>query len=472
MNKKAIFVNTSSQVIVRFITLAVTLMSIKLLTNYLGTAGVGKFNTITTYINFFIVIADLGLFAVTVREISQHPDNEKKILANVMYIRLISAVLACIVAVLIVFTTKYDDEIKIGTLIASGFLFFNLVSSVYDMVLQYRLKMQFSALAELLSRIISVLALYLIVIWHGNFYWVTTTIALWGIFIFVFKWLFANRYIKIGIENDRQVTSKIFNMAWPLGIVFIVNNLYFKIDTLMLFAIKGAAATGIYTVAYKILETVAFIGSYLAGALKPVISQNIEHNKEIVASVIKKSISILILAAAPIVIISIAFNQEIVIFLSNGQFFDSAKVLIILVLTVPFIYLDVLLLEIFIASDARLTFLKISIFILLFNFIVNLILIPIYSYFGAAFTTLLSEFILWQIYLYFVRRIIPVQIDWKTIIKIIFISLITLGCAYILKLSSLHFIILIIISFAIYSGLLYIAKIYTLQTIKELLLGK
>ena len=39
------------------------------------------------------------------------------------------------------------------------------------------------------------------------------------------------------------------------GSCLIVNNIYFKIDSLMLFYYKGAVDVGIYAVAYRVLET-------------------------------------------------------------------------------------------------------------------------------------------------------------------------------------------------------------------------
>ncbi len=469
VNKKAIFDNTFWQVVIRFITLGLTLISIKILTNYLGTAGIGRYNTITTYINFFIVLADLGLFAVTVREISQNPDKEKKILSNSYTLRLWSALIASAIAVFIVFATKYDKDIKFGTLIAAGFLFFNLLSSVYDMLLQYRLKMQFSALSEFLSRIISIIALIVIVRNQGNFYWITSTIAIWGLFIFIFKSFFAQKFLRFGLEYDRKLCNRIIRMSWPLGIVFVVNNLYFKIDTLLLFAIKGPSAAGIYTVAYKVLDVIAFIGSYFSSALKPAISQNIYHNKNKVADFVQKAISVLILIAAPIVVLSIAFNRDIIVFLSNADFLDSAKILIFLALTLPFIYLDVLLVEIFIASDSRKTFLRISLFILCFNLLANLILIPHFSYYGAAATTLTSEILLLQIYLYYAKKIVPIKINWSILNKIFLAAIITFATANILKMSNIYFLILIVLCLCLYILLLLLFNIFDLKEIKNLL---
>lgn len=462
LQKKAIFINTASQVLVRFVTLAFTLISIKLLSNYLGPAGVGNYNTITTYINFFIVIADLGLFAVAVREISKTPENEKKVLSNVFFIRLVSALIASIVAVIIVYFTNYSQDIKLGTLIAVSFVFFNLVASVYDMALQYRLKMQFSAFAEFLSKLLAILALFIIIRMHGSFLWIISTVALSGLLIFVLKWIFSSRFIKIGPSYDKKISLWILNIAWPLGIVFIANNLFFKLDTLMLYVIKGAAAVGIYSVAYKVLEVTVFISGYFSSSLKPIFSKEIHNNKVALAKVIEKSFSVMLLAAIPISVICIAFSKEIIIFLSNPDFVSGAPALILLAFSLPLIYLATLLSEILIANDSRKMLLNISIFILIFNFVINLIAIPLYSFIGAAVTTLISEIILLGVTIYYTKKIVSFSIEVNTIVKFLSLFTLTLLSALLLKeFLNIHFLILIAIVSLFYlfwSQILGIAK--------------
>ncbi len=467
--KKAIFINTASQVIVRFITLAFTLISIKLLTNYLGTKGVGEYNTITTYINFFIVIADLGLFSVTVREVSKNPSKEKQILSNVLVIRTVATIIACFVAYMIVFFTKYDQSIKIGTLIATGFLFFNLMASVYDIALQYRLKMQYSALAEFLSKLITIIALYIIIKMHGNFYWVTSTIALSGFLIFIFKWIFTARFVKFSAQFDQRVAKWIFNLSWPLGLVFIVNNLFFKLDTLLLFVIKGASTVGIYTVAYKVLDVTTFIGFYFSSALKPVISENIGKDKEAIGAIMNKSFAVMLFIAAPISIVCIAFSKEIILFLSNSEFIAGSKALILLAFTLPFIYFDALQAEIFIANDERKLLIRISIFILLFNFLANLIIIPKYSFMGAASTTLLSEIVLFLINNYYTKKIINYSLPWMTGLKIVAVAALSLLVGFWLKHINIYFIFLIAVEVAAYFLLCYAFNILSYKSFKEML---
>lgn len=471
LDKKAIFVNTASQIVVRFITLAFTLISIKLLTNYLGVSGVGKYNTITTYINFLLVIADLGLFSVTVREIAKNPHNEKQILSNVYIIRLVSALLMCLVAVGIILFTPYrhDPQMMYGITIATGFLFFNLMGSIYDIALQYRLKMQFSATAEFLSKLFTLIALIIIVRLNAGFLWTTATIALMGFLIFIFKWYFGSKFVRFKPHYDKHIALWIFNLSWPIGIVFIVSNLFFRLDTMMLFVIKGAAAVGIYSVAYKVLEVTAFIGSYFASALKPTFAENIDRKKEYLSNVMRKSFNIMIVLSLPITVVCTIYAKDIIVFLSNIDFISGSPALVLLSFTLPIIFFDVLLSEVLIANDERKLFIRIAIFILIFNFIFNLIFIPRYSFMGAAWGTLISELVLFAVNLHYTRKIVPFKIDFSGIGTILIVTILTAAAAYLLKLTGLYFIISIIIALAIFAMLSVIFQVVTKSTIKELI---
>lgn len=469
MNKKAIFINTSAQIAGKFASLVFALISIKLLTNYLGTNGVGEFNTITTFINFFVVLADLGLFSVAVREISKNPEKEQKILSNILVLRIVSALVATALAVTIVFFTKYDNNIKFGTLIASGFILFNLIWSVYDVVLQSRLKMQFSALAEFLGRFISIIALVIIILNEGNFFLIVSTVSLSGLLIFVLKYLFTRKYVAFSAKHDPAIASWIFNLAWPLGIIFIVNNIFFKVDTLILFALKGAAAVGIYSVSYKILEVVLFIAAYFASSLKPVISQNIEHNKPYLGKIIEKSILVLTTLSLPIAFLSILFPKEIILFISNQEFLSGSNALIIISCALPLMFLDILMAEILIANDERKAMTLISVTALGVNLILNFLLIPSFSFIGAAIATLISELVLFIIYVSYTRRVIYYHFDIKSLAKLIAISAIVISAGILIRNLNIYFLVQMILLGLLYALLLNLFSIVKLKSLRSLL---
>jgi len=468
IDKRAIFINTASQVIVRILTLALSLVSIKLLTNYLGVFGVGQYNTINTYAGMIIVMADLGLFSVAVREIIKNPAEEKKILANVLTVRVISALLAAIVSATLVYSTKYDPAIKMGVLIASAYIFFNLIGSVYDVYLQARLKMQYSAVSEFISRLISLSALAIVIYFHGHFYLVVATIGLYGLVTFALKYYFGRRFLKFGFAYDKELALKIMNMAWPLGLVFIVNNIFFKLDTLMLFAIKGADAVGIYSVAFRVLEVTTFVGGFFANSLFPVISKNISNNKARVGAVVSRATTIMLLLALPITLLCLVLPKEIILFLSNSDFVSGAPALVILAFTLPLIYCDILLGSVLIANDERKYMIKIAIFILLFNFLANLYMISRFSFMGAAITTLVSELVLVVVNYYYIKRVIVCRFDYRQIGKIIAIALLSFAVGYLLKNWIANFVVTGVLVVGIYTILAWAMNVINIGQIRAL----
>lgn len=72
MSTKKIYTNTIAQIAGKLITAVISIFMIKILTNYLDIAGYGLYSKIYNYISIFSVIADLGLYTISVRELSHH----------------------------------------------------------------------------------------------------------------------------------------------------------------------------------------------------------------------------------------------------------------------------------------------------------------------------------------------------------------------------------------------------------------
>lgn len=459
--------NTLSQIIGRVIVLAASLISVKLITNYLGPTGTGYYNTVITYLSFFIVLADFGFFSVVVREISKMPEKAEEVLANVFSIRFITAILGVIIAIAIAYLTSYPNEIKLGVVIASLFPIFNLAASVYDMLFQARLKMHKVALADVYSKIISLAAVWLIIYLHLNIFYIIATVSLSAILSFIFKAWFSKEELTFGFKFNWDLIKKIALISLPFGIVFIVNNIYFRVDALILFYFKGAYDVGIYSVSYKVLETTLFAGSFLTTSLKPMLSTSIVTDRQRAEKAITFAITFLVFMALIISALSIAFSREIILFISSSEFLSGAPVLIILSFAALLIYVNGIFGEIMIARDLRKTLILIASFILIFNIVLNLILIPRYSYYGAAWATTISEVILSIIGLIVAKKVLSIYFDWLRLIKLCLITALTIILAYLIKITGLYFLINMLICFLVYIIFSYYTNAVPQSTVNE-----
>ena len=469
--KNRIAGNVVSQIIGRVIVLVMALITIKLISSYSGTEGMGYYNTIITYLSFFIAIADFGLFSIGVREIAKNPEKKQQLLNNIFTIRLISALVVTTVAVIIAQLTSYPPIIKHGVLIASFFLFFNLAGSVFDMIFQTRMTMKNVALAEVIAKVVSLIALSAVVFFKLDFLWIIATLSIAALASFTVKYILTAKEEMPNLGWDPAIIKEITYMALPFGMIFILNNFYFKVDTLILFYFKGASQVGIYAVAYRVLETTMFVAGYLAHSLKPLFSANIESDKQKTASATSSGIIFLLAISLAISVICIPNARDIIVFLSTDDFAGGAPLIIILAFASLFIYMNTLISEILIAKDARKYLLTMAISVLSFNVIANIILIPIFSFYAAAILTLISELLIFSLGLHKAKKIIPLKLDIGRIFKLLFAATVSIALAFILSASGLYFMLTIIISTGFYAWIVYLIDAVPKEMVKNYLIS-
>lgn len=84
--------NTFSQILSKALTAFISIFLLGLLTKFLPTEWFGQYNKVYNYLAFFAFFADLGLYAISVREISKDQTQASKIIGSVLTLRLILGV--------------------------------------------------------------------------------------------------------------------------------------------------------------------------------------------------------------------------------------------------------------------------------------------------------------------------------------------------------------------------------------------
>lgn len=149
MSNKKIYTNTLAQIGGKIMTAIIAIFMLKILSVYLGLNGRGIYDKIYNYLSIFAVIADMGLYTITVRELSKHQNNPaemEKISGNVLSLRTISGIIIIASALIFAsFLPGYDNQTTmIGIFIVSFFTLFGLIDSSIRSYLQAILKTEFS----------------------------------------------------------------------------------------------------------------------------------------------------------------------------------------------------------------------------------------------------------------------------------------------------------------------------------------
>jgi len=429
LTRKVAF-NTIIQIVGKVVTTGISLVLIAALTRYLGVAGFGQYTTAFAYVAFFAVFADFGFFWIFVREIANPKTDVSYAASNILTLRTFLGVIIYGLAFLVSFLIPQYADLRWGigiTALASLFLALN---STYVGVFQNKLKMERAALTDIIGRvIILILTLYFIKLNLGlnAVLWAYT---LGNIVNLAASYYLGREFVHFKPSFDFEYWKKIFLQALPMGIVLILNMIYFKIDTLMLSLMKGPIDVGIYGPPYKVLEILLFVPSIFMGNVFPILTRYIHTKDSRVYPAFQKSFEFMVLLAFPVVlgviftasdIIRIVAGKEFTIAQTIAPIFNlpatSVLTLQILIIAVGISFFSHLFGYFVIALGKQSKMVLPNIILVIVNVGLNLLIIPKFSYIGAAITTVITEILVAFFSWWVVRQIFEIKlrlaIFWK-----------------------------------------------------------
>ncbi|MBT6068218.1 flippase [Candidatus Peregrinibacteria bacterium] len=493
--KFKIILNTIYQFSGRVMSGLVSVVIVKLISNYLGVAGYGEYASTYEFLSFFAIFADMGIFTIAVREMSLYEDDKKmlsKIFGNILSIRLILTIIMMILAVGALFLIPQYGVTRIphAGIIASFVTLATMMTGTLSAVLQLFLKMGKATAAFLIGKgIILAYMLYAVLYAYKDnpdmgFFHLYVAGILGGIVTVALTAYFANKYVKIRLRFDFDYWKEIIWKAAPYGAAIILNQVYFRVDSILLLLIKGPAEVGIYAVPMRILEVLTVISFFFMNATLPTLTRAFKTGVEEARKVIQFAFNFLTMAGAPIIVGGFILAYPIIFIISSPEFlsrvdegfYGSDIAFKILTIALVGAYLSTLFTYILVATEKQKLVLWINGAGALFNVIANIIIIPEFGARGAAYTSVASEALIVIIAATICYKSLKIRIDFVPLFKIMLSATVMGVAVYFLRDPSYHFfglqnknvLFLIPLGGIIYLGMLVLTGMLTKETFKNL----
>ncbi|MEI6835297.1 MAG: flippase [Candidatus Falkowbacteria bacterium] len=384
--------NTIIQFIGKIISTVLGLISLAMMTRYLGQSGFGSYTTIITFISFFAIIADLGLTLVTVQMISRPGADEKKSLNNLFGLRLISIIIFLGLAPVVAIFLPYSAAIKTGILVAALSFLFPALNQVIIGLFQKRLRMDKAVIAETIGRIILVIGIWLVLLSDRGLNGVLWASVIAAALNFIISYLLAADDFFIKPTFDLKIWQEIITKSWPLAVTIVLNLLYLKTDTLILSLIKSPEEVGLYGAAYRIIDVLTTLPFMFAGIILPILTASwFEEKKIYFNSVLQKSFDLMAIFSLPIIAGTLVLARPIIVLVAGQEFAGSGLILKILIFALVAIFLGCMFAHGVIAINRQRKMIGAYIFVSITSLVFYLIFIPRFSYYGAAAVTIYSE---------------------------------------------------------------------------------
>lgn len=383
--------NTLAQIAGRIINVVLGLLVTAFLTRFLGIEGYGNYVFITSAVLFFAAFSDLGLGTIGVREAIKKKKIAPPIFGNTLIVKLFLSLGALgILRILVVVLPQFAD-LRPATLVAGLVLIFLGLRTSAEVVFQTKLRLELTSLLQVLSTLILALGIW----WFRNdltLLWVMKFWVFGGFLTAILGIAMAIRLAKIDFRFDFSLAKNLFKEAFPLGLFFLTYSAYdHGIDSFMLKTFAGPEAVGLYGLSYKIHSNLILIAAYLMNSLFPLISQFQTRNKERLQRLYQKAFDLLFVLGFLGSVGILGLAPWAVKIIAGPNFAPSVLTLRILSIATFFAFLNHLAGYSLVALGKQKTLLKIALLALATNVFFNWLLIPRFSFYGAAFVTVLTE---------------------------------------------------------------------------------
>jgi len=434
---------------------------------YLGAEGFGILSFALAFTGIFGIFTDLGLSTLTVREVARNKSLTEKYLGNVVIIKLVLVVIVFGLIVLIINFFGYPEQtIKVVYLIALSTVC-NAFSQIFYSIFQSHEKMEYQSLSHILSSILmfsgvlyAINQSFSIVIFAYIYFVVSAVILGYNCIICSCK------FVLLRIEFDLEFWKLIIKKALPFGLSGIFITIYYRIDSVMLSLMKGNDVVGWYNAAYKLVFVLSFIPVIFFSSVFPVMSKYYKSSRELLKLTFEKSFKYLLIVAVPIGVGTTILSDRIILLIFGTEYIPSIIALKILIWSEVLIFLNVTFGNLLNSIDKQIVVTKQTLIAAISNIIMNLILIPKYSYVGASIATVLTECFAF-IFLFSAISRSEYKMPKRNIVYILKILLASLFMGIFIKyFKYCNIIILVFLAAVIYFTIIYIIGVIDKTDIK------
>lgn len=236
---KKVAKNSGWLVFQNIFTMLVGVIVTGIVARYFGTEKYGIFSYVLSITSLFTGIATVGINHIVVKDLTQQPENEGKIIGTSFIIRIISAIVLTIVSeITVVLLVKKDITSIIIGLFLSLMMLFNS-AQVIEYYLQANMKAKYQAISTIIAFVFLSTLKILTVIFKLDIHYYALTYLLETV-VYAMLLIVSYRIIQNKKESksiwkfDKAYAKKLLSKAWYFALSSIMVTIYMRIDQVML----------------------------------------------------------------------------------------------------------------------------------------------------------------------------------------------------------------------------------------------
>lgn len=398
---ETIFKNMSWLLISQIVASVCAFIWTVLIARYLGVSDYGILGFAISLTGILAITVDLGISTHIVRHIATEYDSAPKYLGNAMPLKSLFAIGSLIITLIILIILKSNELTITVTLLFTIEMIIKSFINLFNGTFQAYEEGKYQGIGNTLLHIILLIFLLIAIFTDLGLYGIAIAYILANAIALIYEYYVLRKHlVKPKFELDTSFCKKIILVSLPFAVGGILYSVYYSIDVVMLTNLVGSYATGIYNATYKLISVLTLFYSVYGAVIFPVMSKFYKNDNTLLLISFEKSVKYLMLVMIPLAVATMYYSLDIIQLIYGHEYDAASSVLSILIWTVCLLFVNGACNTLLLASHRETTTLKIYGIAAVFNIVLNFIMIPQFSYDGAAITTVLSDLLILIIFAY------------------------------------------------------------------------
>ena len=245
-----------------------------LLFRELGVVDTGRYVTILSFVTIVGGLADAGLTAFGMRELSvRKGPARRELMRDLLGTRGALTVVGVLIAAAVALVAGFPGVVVAGTLIAGVGVVLQGLQTTLSVSLQSRLRLGWVTAGEFVRQLISAgLIVALVVVGGGLLGFVAITIPAAAAVLVLTIWLVRGDVPLLPAFHPRRWRG-LLQPLLPYSVAAAAGVLYFRIAVILVAAIAGGKQAGYFGASFRIVDVVVGVPALMVGAAFPILAR-------------------------------------------------------------------------------------------------------------------------------------------------------------------------------------------------------
>lgn len=361
----------------------------------LGDAQFGIFTFGLSFVTLVTILGGFGQDAVLTREVARRRERIDQYFGNVLGLKVLLAVPALGVAAAVIVATAGERETRLVVFVLGVAVIAELLMNTCFATFQAYERLAFIPIVLISQRSFTA-GVGVIALLAGAQVVAVSVIYLAGAFLGLALALFTLfRYVeRPSLALDLRSWRPLFRAAVPVGLLTVFAATLFRADMTMLAFFKPKEVVGDYGASFRLLEATLFLSWSVNAAVYPVFSRLTRTTKPPVGNVFERAIKLAVAMTMPLAVGAAALADPLVRLVYGPEYQEAGRALLLLAPTIALFPVAYIAGTLLVAQDRHRSLNIVYGLVAAENILLNLVLIPSFSLYGAAAGTSISQLLL------------------------------------------------------------------------------